>query len=75
MPRVVDGVSTILQGARLICRMVGRFGVAGLVTRTTPEFAAAVEVFVAACIAFEALDDYPLEVDASAPFGPEDTGG
>jgi hypothetical protein len=72
MARVVDGVSTIYRAARTICRVVGRFGIAGLVARTTPEFTAAVQGLVIACQAFEALDDQPLEIDRNPPLGSED---
>lgn len=63
MSRRVNGVSTILYASRLICRMVGRFGTAQFIVETTPEFGAAVSALVAACQAFEALDDYPGEAD------------
>lgn len=72
MARTVDGVSTVLRGARLICRMVGRFGTAGLAARTTPAYTAAVIAFVTACQVFEALDDEPGEIDNNAPYGTED---
>lgn len=67
MARTVDGTSTILAGARLICRAVGKYGTARFAARTTPEFAAAAAALAAACMAFEALDDYPGEVDSSGP--------
>lgn len=73
MPREVIGVASILKGARLICRIVGRFGVARLAEKTTPEFAAAVSTLVAACHALEAIDDQPYTVDGHAPFGDEDS--
>lgn len=72
MARTIDGVSSIYQASRVICRLVGRFGTAALSQRTTPAFAAAVTALVAACQAFDALDNYPLEVDDTAPLGAED---
>lgn len=70
MARRVTGVSSILVGARLICRMVGRYGTARLATATTPELAAAVTTLVVACQAFDALDDYPGQIDQSGPVRP-----
>lgn len=72
MGRTVDGVSSILTAARTICRMTGRFGIAQIGPRTSPEFQAAVAALVTACMAFDALDDYPGQVDATLPFGVED---
>lgn len=75
MGRTVNGVSSILSGSRLICRMVGRFGTAAFETATTPEFATAVAALVVACQAFEALDDYPGERDRTEGALPEDEPG
>jgi hypothetical protein len=72
MARTVHGTSTILEGARLICRMVGRFGTALLSADTTPEFAAAVGVFVLACQALELVDNEPYVIDREEPLGAED---
>lgn len=75
MGRTVDGTSSILYASRIVCRMVGKFGTARFALRTTPAFAAAVEALVTACMAFEALDDYPGQIDSSGPIRPgEDTG-
>ena len=54
-----DGSSTILKGARLICRAVSRYGTGGLTGNAPPEFIAAVLALHAACAAFKALDDNP----------------
>lgn len=67
MSRNIDGVSSILEGTRLICRMVGRFGTGALAARTTPELATAVAALVVACQVYEALDDQPGEIDNVAP--------
>lgn len=68
MSRNVDGSSTIIQSTRRICRMVGKYGIGGITaaTNSTPAFAAAVVALVAACQVWEALDDYPGEIDQTA---------
>lgn len=68
-----DGSSSILTGARLVCRMVQRFGTTGFQARyEDATFTAAVAALAAACMAFDALDDYPGQVDYTDPQGPED---
>lgn len=68
-----DGSSTILQGARLICRMVGKYGTSGFASRyEDPTFTAAVAALAAACMAFDAADDYAGLIDQTPPQGPED---
>lgn len=67
MAKTRTGSSTIIRIVRKICSIVGRFGAGDLATRATPEFATAVFALVAACQAFEALDDFPGQVDATAP--------
>lgn len=62
-----DGSSSIIGLARKICKLKAVWGAASLATKTTPEFAAAVDVLVVACNAFEALDDFPGEIDNTAP--------
>jgi hypothetical protein len=52
--------------------MVGKYGTYGINAKTTPAFTAAVVALVAACQAWEALDDYPGEIDQTGPQGPED---
>jgi len=66
------GTSTIYHLAKKICKMVGIYGATDLGDRTTPEFAAAVAALVAACQAFEALDNFPFQIDRTGPIGPED---
>lgn len=66
------GTPTIIKLTRKICKMVAIWGASDLQARTTPEFKAAVDALVLACHAFEALDDYPAEIDYTAPYGPED---
>jgi len=65
MGRTVDGFSSFYGAAKIICRIVGRFGTAGIAARGTPELAAAATALVVACHAFKALDDYPGEIDSS----------
>jgi hypothetical protein len=68
-----DGSSSILRYSRGICRMVGLYGMAGFNQRyQNAGFAAAVVALVAACQAFEALDDQPGQIDQTLPTGVED---
>lgn len=68
-----DGSSSILRYSRGICRMVGLYGLAGFAQRyNNPNFTAAVQALVTACQAFEALDDYPGQIDQTPPTGVED---
>lgn len=67
------GTSTIYYLAKKICKMVGVYGANDLAARTSGEFAAAVIALVAACHAFEALDNFPFQVDRVAPAGVEDS--
>lgn len=68
------GTSSVIALARKICKLVAVYGGNDLQARTTPEFAAAVTALVAACAAFELLDDTPAQIDRNPPYGPEDTG-
>jgi hypothetical protein len=67
------GTSTIYYLAKKICKMVSLYGASDLASRTSAEFATAVTALVAACHAFEALDNFPFQVDRIAPAGPEDS--
>lgn len=68
-----NGSSTILKASRTICRMVGLYGIAGFSQRVNnPQFTVAVQGLVVACQAFEALDDYPGQIDQTPPTGTED---
>lgn len=66
------GTPTIIKLVRRICKLKAVWGASDLAAATTPEFAAAVGVLQVACAAFEALDDFPAQIDRTAPFGPED---
>lgn len=71
-----DGHSVILLLARQLCRKVGRYGTAGVVAYTgSAALGAAVEAVRVACMAWEALDNYPGEIDEVAPDGAEDVAG
>lgn len=70
MAKIRTGSSTVIRLARRICSVVGRMGAGDLATRATPEFAAAVMALVAACQAFEALDDFPGQIDHTSPIRP-----
>lgn len=59
------GTPSIIKLARKICRVYGTWGAGNLATVTTVEFAEAVALLVVACHAFEALDDFPGEIDSS----------
>lgn len=74
MPRTVNGASSIIKALRIICRMVGLFGYAGitLATENYPPLVAAIKVVVAACQEWESLDNRPGEIDSVPPAGPED---
>jgi hypothetical protein len=61
------GTPTIIKLARAICRLRAVWGAGDLATKTTPEFAAAVAALAVACAAFEALDDFPGQIDATSP--------
>jgi len=67
------GTSTIYYLAKKICKMTALYGATDLASRTSAEFAAAVAALVLACQAFEALDNYPFQVDRVSPAGPEDS--
>lgn len=70
MAKTRNGGSTIIMASRLICRMVGVYGTAGLLAKTgDPGFVAAVNALVVACHAWMALDDYPGEIDQTLPTG------
>lgn len=64
------GTPTVIQLARHICRIKSRFGLSDLALKTTPEFEAAVNALALACAVFESLDDYPGQIDSSAPIRP-----
>lgn len=67
------GTSTIYHLAKKICKMVNTYGASDISTRLSPEFATAVTALVAACAAFEALDDVPFQIDRTGAAGPEDS--
>lgn len=69
-----NGGPSILDLSRRICRMEGKYGIGGFLQLTNDAtFAAAVQALAVACRAFEALDDYPGEIDRTLPQGYGDT--
>jgi len=66
------GTPLIIALVRKICRLVSVYGASDLSAKTTPEFRSAVMALMAACAAFEALDDQPAQVDNTGARGPED---
>lgn len=68
------GTPTIIKLARRICKLKAAWGAQDLESATTAGFADAVDALIVACLAFEALDNYPAEIDRVAPHGPEDSG-
>lgn len=66
------GTPSIYKFTKKICRMVNTYGASDLATRTSADFASAVLALVAACAVFDALDNFPLQIDRLAPDGPED---
>lgn len=61
------GTPTIIRLARKICKLVAVYGAGDLATKGTPELQEAVLALIIACQAFEALDDFPGQIDATTP--------
>jgi len=61
------GSPTVIKLARKICKIVAIYGAGDLATKATPEMAEAVALLNIACMAFEALDDQPGEIDSTTP--------
>lgn len=61
------GTPTIVRLVRKICKLVAIYGAGNLASATTAEFATATLALVAACHAFEALDDQPGQIDSTEP--------
>lgn len=64
------GTPSIIQLSRKICKLVAIYGAGDLATVATPEFQAAVFALMAACQAFDALDDFPGQIDSSGGIRP-----
>lgn len=64
------GTPTIIVLVRKICKMYNLYGAANLEAATTPAYAAAVAALAVACHAFEALDDFPGQIDYSGTIRP-----
>lgn len=63
--RVRTGVSSILKGVRLICRVAEKFNTVAYVNTVNPQLAVAIQAVVTACAGLRALDDFPGEIDNS----------
>lgn len=66
-PPIRNGVQTIWAASRKICRVASKFNTVSKLSLINPNLAAAVAAIVAACDAISSLDDYPFEIDSSAP--------
>jgi hypothetical protein len=69
------GTPTIIKLVRRICRIKAIYGASDLAARTTTEYAAAVTALQAACAIFEALDDFPGQIDNTGPLFSGDPDG
>lgn len=69
------GSGTIIACARKISRVKHRFGATDLSVKADSAVALAVTALVAAYDAWAAADDYPGEIDATAPIEDIDIGG
>lgn len=69
------GTPLVIKLVRKICATVRKYGASDLAAATTPELAAAIGALMIACAAFEALDNFPGEIDGIPPDGPEDNSG
>jgi hypothetical protein len=61
------GSGSVIRLSRKICKLVAIYGVGDLSTKATPAFSTAIAALVAACMAFEALDDQPGQIDSTEP--------
>jgi hypothetical protein len=61
------GTPAIIHLSRKICRLFNIYGASDLATKGTPAMQSAVVALVAACAAFEALDDQPGQIDNTGP--------
>lgn len=66
------GTPSIIKLARKICKLKANFGASNLRVATSADFDDAVTALTLACAAFEALDNFPAEIDRVNPAGPED---
>jgi hypothetical protein len=69
------GTATIWRASQKITRMVQKFGAADMTTRLGAEYDACIRALVTCVVAVLATDDHVLQIDATAPFGPEDITG
>lgn len=72
MPKKRDGVWSAYMAAKKVCRIHAKYGIGRLSDRLGFSFANAFALLAAACAAVDLVDDYVLEIDRTAPIGPED---
>lgn len=71
-----DGASTVLKLVKALAKIVAIKGVPARLAAFNPPLATALTALVGVVSTIQAVDDYLLEIDRSAPLGPEDnTGG
>lgn len=67
------GKMTIIYLMRKLCRLVNQYGVGAVITYTgSANIGSALNALAQACRTWEQADNYPGEIDLSAPQGPED---
>lgn len=66
------GTASIWQHARSIQRLKGKYGAADMTARLSSDFTACVDALIACTIAILSTDDHVLQIDRTAPAGPED---
>lgn len=69
------GTPTIFKHAVAITRLVQKLGASDLATKTSVDFQTCVTALVNCTVLILLSDDFPLQIDATAPLGPEDIGG
>lgn len=66
------GTPLVIALSRKICKTVAKYGASDLEASTSNQFKLAIATLMLACAAFDAADDHPGEVDATAPYGATD---
>lgn len=66
------GTASIWQASRKIARLKGKYGASDMTARLSSEFTDCVDALIACTIALLATDDHVLQIEHTAPYGPED---
>ena len=66
------GTPTIWKLTTKIVRLKQKFGASDMTEALGSEFTACIDALIACAIAVMATDDYVLQIDNTAPAGPED---